>query len=492
MRILIIDDESSGRDLLALTTQRTISAEIVTAQSGFEAIQTLKTDTHFQLIISDYQMINGTGADLFHYLQKKEMRIPFILCATEPQKENPDFKETDISGYVLKSEIPQELPKVLGSLAFLQKKVKSVDQKYVSVQMETLLRIGEMVCDVFVKLNEEKYVRVLKEGSSLTSDSVQRYRAKGIHSLFIDLNHCDKMIHTLVVSIASVSDLERTADVTTNLLKVLDKISDQQLKQELNHLNHHLKETRVANAEYEMSVKASELVHKAIQQSIQKIGASREVEQLIKATVKLAIETISSTPELSTYYSNLSQNPGEYINSHSVLLAHYSCLIADRMGWSSDLTRYKLSLASFMHDITLNQEKLAKVKSIADLSERGRFNEEEKNLVLNHASVAADLVKKMNRMPPDVDRLIEEHHCWAEGGGFPFQKSDNDVAPLTAVLIFAHELTDYIFENKGSPYAYQNFFVKNRRKFSQGIFKKIFMSVTGHSPEVRNLKTKAS
>lgn len=493
MRVLVVDDEGSTRDLISLILQKSFNVSIAFASSGNEAVGVLSKDSTFDVIISDYNMPNGTGGDLFLFLVKAELRIPFVLCSSDLPHQHTEFKDHELAGYVVKPNIKEPLKKILNGLSFIKGRISSGSHKFVNVQIDTLLRLNHMVCDIFVRLNEEKHVRVLKSGAALNINAAQRYRAKGIEQLFIDSNSLDVVIQTLCQSISSVSDLDKTADLTVNLLKIIDQIPDEQLKKELVHLNHNLNEVRAVDAEYEKSVIASELVHRAIHQSIQKIGVSREVELLIKSTVKLCIETISQTPELSIYYANLTKHAGDYINAHSVLQAHFTCLIAEKMGWSSDITRYKLTLASMLHDITLTKPELAQVKSLEEIEHLGkRLSEQDKKDILNHAIDAAALVKQLHQIPPDVDRIIEEHHSWAEGGGFPFQKNEIEMAPMTAVFIFSHELTDWIIEHKGSPYAYQNFFVQNRRKFSKGIFKKIFTTITGHSPEVRNIKMKAS
>lgn len=492
MRILVVDDEGSTRDLVSLILQKSFSVNVVFAASGNEAVGLLSKDTAYDVIVSDYNMPNGTGGDLYKFLAKAELKIPFVLCSSDLPHQHDEFKAGDIAGYVVKPNIKEPLKKIISGLSFIKGRIHSGNLKFVNVQIDTLLRLNQMVCDIFVRLNEEKHVRVLKAGAALNVNAAQRYRAKGISQLFIDSNSLDVVIQTLCASISSVSDLDKTADLTVNLLKMIDQMPDQQLKSELIHLNASLTECRAADAEYEKAVIASELVHKAIHQSIQKIGVSREVELLIKSTVKLCIETISQTPELSTYYANLTAHSGEYLNAHSVLLAHFTCLIAEKMGWSSDITRYKLTLASMLHDITLAKPELAKIKSLEEIESLGKsLSEQDRKDVLNHPIEAAHLVRKLHQIPPDVDRIIEEHHAWAEGGGFPFQKNELEIAPMTAVFIFAHDLTDWIIQHKGSPYAYQNFFIQNRRKFSKGIFKKIFTTITGHSPEVRNIKLKA-
>ena len=76
-RILVVDDDSSQRSLLAsfLDSQ---GFTIVTAESGEEALDTL-TSGNFQLLISDVRMPGMSGLDLFKTVRKTNATLPVLL-----------------------------------------------------------------------------------------------------------------------------------------------------------------------------------------------------------------------------------------------------------------------------------------------------------------------------------------------------------------------------------------------------------------------------
>ena len=81
-RILCVDDDQCIGEILPLFIQQLLgpdAASIQLAHSGNEAIELLKQGQAFDLIVSDYTMDNGSGADLMAFLHVNYVRTPFIL-----------------------------------------------------------------------------------------------------------------------------------------------------------------------------------------------------------------------------------------------------------------------------------------------------------------------------------------------------------------------------------------------------------------------------
>ena len=83
LRILLVDDDEGIRSLLADYLNKAIPTQITTAQSGNQAIHLLESGFHCDAIVSDYNMADGTGADLLTYLNEKMVLVPFVLFSSE-------------------------------------------------------------------------------------------------------------------------------------------------------------------------------------------------------------------------------------------------------------------------------------------------------------------------------------------------------------------------------------------------------------------------
>lgn len=83
IRVLIVDDDDSIRELLAHKFNSGLNVEVTEASSGNEAIAILKRGEKFCLIVSDYNMEDGSGFDLLSFVTAAELRTLFIFFTSE-------------------------------------------------------------------------------------------------------------------------------------------------------------------------------------------------------------------------------------------------------------------------------------------------------------------------------------------------------------------------------------------------------------------------
>jgi DNA-binding NtrC family response regulator len=84
IRILIVDDDVLIRDFFMLHGPREMDAVFSVASSANDAILLLSEGWTFDVIISDYQMDNGNGADLFSYLYQNNITVVSALYTSSP------------------------------------------------------------------------------------------------------------------------------------------------------------------------------------------------------------------------------------------------------------------------------------------------------------------------------------------------------------------------------------------------------------------------
>jgi HD-GYP domain-containing protein (c-di-GMP phosphodiesterase class II) len=204
------------------------------------------------------------------------------------------------------------------------------------------------------------------------------------------------------------------------------------------------KEKLLESAQVEL-IKGLEGIH----ENGEKLGIDPVIREETKRAVLSTLESIRESPGLSALLVRLKHEQTKYIASHSLLLSYISCAVASQMDWSSETTSFKLVLASFMHDIVLKNHELAKIRTLHELSARkSEFSPEEIRVFEQHPQLGFDLVQKFEEMPPDVDLLILQHHERPDGSGFPRQLSHARIAPLSALFIVSHDLTQFLIDKK--------------------------------------------
>ena len=76
--ILVVEDNIDALELLASWIRNVLKGHAYTACNVREAIEILGTHS-FDMIVCDYQMPDGAGADVLRYLRQHQIMTPTIL-----------------------------------------------------------------------------------------------------------------------------------------------------------------------------------------------------------------------------------------------------------------------------------------------------------------------------------------------------------------------------------------------------------------------------
>ena len=209
-----------------------------------------------------------------------------------------------------------------------------------------------------------------------------------------------------------------------------------------------------------------------------KLGFTEEVQNFARQSVQKAMEDVKKSPRLSMILSQLSKDRDQYISSHSMLLSFVACALATQVQWKSDSTYQKLSLAAFLHDITLTNQEIARYDSLRVLvHDREKFSEEDFKSYRTHPLDAAEIARQFTEVPPDVDQVIAQHHEKPDGSGFPRGLTHSRINPLSMVFIVAHDVVRFMLD-KGltegvSPDHWKEFLETHTETYKQSQFKKL-------------------
>lgn len=83
IRVLLVDDDESLRQLLAYKLKQDFGAVVDEVESGNEAIEMIKQAKAYCLIISDFNMPNGNGKELQDFLVENKVKSFFFFYTSE-------------------------------------------------------------------------------------------------------------------------------------------------------------------------------------------------------------------------------------------------------------------------------------------------------------------------------------------------------------------------------------------------------------------------
>lgn len=212
-KIIIAEDEEDIREIMALMIEGEFQYEIVEVSGGNEAINKIKDDDKIIMIMSDYNMPEGTGGDLYNY-NKSTKNLPFILFTTEDIQQHPelaDFNDqTHFTSLLPKPFAHEDLLKVVAQ--GLEHAMKSVDSKevetvatvpsdYYRVHIDRALKHQKSYSDIFLKISDKKYLKIINQNEVIDKEQITNYKSKKIEYLYFLKDHCTQYLDLSLIHI---------------------------------------------------------------------------------------------------------------------------------------------------------------------------------------------------------------------------------------------------------------------------------------------------
>lgn len=444
MKILLIEDDSDLRELVSMFLMDEFNVQVVQAESGNQAIALLIERADFDCVISDYHMPDGTGGDVYTFMESKELKIPFVLLSSDRPENIPELSGRALAGALQKPDFSAALRTLVADM--LRKAGKKVPEPapYCRIRRSVLLKVNMLHCDLYLKLSDKKYVKVFNRGDSFGADDVERYGAKQVEYFYINKADSESFIDKFTQDLISTAKAKEDLDV---------------------------------GSAFQISTSAHEAMHEITKQ----LGFTDRVRRFAEAGLNLALAAIEHNPSLAELLKRVPIDNENYLSNHSVLTAFVACSTAGVLKWESEPTAYKLALASLLHDITLEDDRLARVRSLDQVTADGTdLNGEDREQIRCHPKDAAALLTNFDNLPPDIDTIILHHHELPDGSGFPSGLPHTRISPLACVFIVAHDLVRFFLDHDAQG-SLAPFFEEARPRYEIGQFKKIFSALAKSS-----------
>ncbi len=444
-----MDDEPDLLDLLEEVVSSFMpDAQILTATRVQEAKQVIQS-TKVDLIVADQNLPDGKGHEIFQLIQEKNLKTRFVLCSSDQVHDIPELSSAKIFGSIVKPNILDSLDAILEKFrAELRLEAGAIADRdsidFVPVRIRGLVKTQPLPCDIYVRLSDSKFVKVFNANSAFSAKDLDKYLSKSVESLYVVKENRRDYLKCLTGSvIASLSSKESS-------------------------------EAEISQAMKDSFAIASD--------SFKAIGFSEDTQQIAKAYSEAAANLVNANPRLSDLLEKIKSDPEDYLGSHSMLLSLVSCALVRCMPWASETIYKKLSLASFLHDITLPNSATAQVVSLKEAE--GKFSKEEIELIRNHPLEGAALVRQITEIPPDVDNIIIQHHEHGDGTGFPNQINSQRISPLSAIFIIAHDFC-FAYLTKKQNISLGAFLAINESKYNSGSFKQVLKDMQANLYQIQ-------
>ncbi|HMB94700.1 MAG TPA: response regulator [Tepidisphaeraceae bacterium] len=110
MRILLVDDSRTMRNIQKKALEALGPVEFAEAGDGVEAVTVLAGQGKFDLIMIDWNMPNMDGITLVRKIRESDKKTPLIMATTEAEKTRVmEALKAGVNNYVIKPFTPEIL-----------------------------------------------------------------------------------------------------------------------------------------------------------------------------------------------------------------------------------------------------------------------------------------------------------------------------------------------------------------------------------------------
>ena len=438
---LVVSDSPYMRGILKFVLETLLITEVTELESEEKALAFLKNLVQVpSMIVYDYTSNSFLVEDFIGYLKENSKFVRIVILLDEVRAEGRELLK-DISQMTLMSE--SSLPHALVDEA----KKTFIDTPYLNQSEYCRIDIGFLSIldginkNLFIKIGDDKFVKVFNENEVTSILEIQKYKDKGMKYLYVN---------------------------RSTALWVIDQIQRQ--------INIFLK----ANNFRFILRGASDTPQKRFEQKILRIDEEVHVDSDFKLVIEKTIENVRSIVEkekkVDQMLSKLRENKKDFafFTQKMNFTCFVACVLARQLEWSSKTTFDKLIYAAVLCDITLAvKPDLLKIQNLSSFERlKTNFSEDDQKIFLGHPKDAANLIQRyFNTAPPDTDVLALQHHEMPDGSGFPMGLKADKISPLAALFIVANDFSYYYLTDEDP--SLDDFLLKTQGRYDYMNFRKV-------------------
>ena len=254
--------------------------------------------------------------------------------------------------------------------------------------------------DLYVRLSENKYVKVSSKDNPNAGETLDSYSQKGLNSLYVRIEDFNELM----------------VDIEANIHQNNSKFDDySSMNEQYDGITDLLEDTK------------SIVINLGINEA-----TCKHVDNLVQKT----IYSFSKWDSIQTL-SELLFKKDDYIKSHAVLCSFISSTVLRNIDWCTEAILRKVVMASLFQNIFLDKDIQAKIYN-RNSEEFHNLESFDRDKVLLHTHKAAKLLDYGEFTGFEVASMVKNHHELPGEGGFPRgQGAGAKLAPLEGIFVIS-------------------------------------------------------
>ncbi|MBT3983643.1 MAG: HD domain-containing protein [Bacteriovoracaceae bacterium] len=426
-QLLVVGEDNGLRAKCILILENLFDTSLIIEYTNIsEAIEEIEMNDTITFVVLQASADEMAQNDFNEQLKKMNSSCPVLVITDEDE-----FKDNNKICYI-------QTP---FTVADFQKKISRIHQdlaedsnnaSYRKVRIANFWRFNKSLCDIYLKLSDIKYVKIINNNEQYSRSDIEKYSKKKLDHLYI-----------------RNEDFENFAcgQFHTPFL-ILDKSQWKEGQEE----------------------EALLTTHAFIHDLAKNVGISKLAVELAEAYVKEIEALITKEEDIYGLFLKMRENR-DYLYDHSYLISCLSASMCMELPWKNrDEIAKKLTLAAIFHDITIDDPNLAMIDDINSplLKE---FSLEQRKKFKEHPEKTVEMIRKIKSFPADVETIIFQHHEKIDGSGFPKGIAEKHISPLSGAFQIIHSFVSELYNHEFDQSKVEEILLGLYKTYGSGAFK---------------------
>jgi HD-GYP domain-containing protein (c-di-GMP phosphodiesterase class II) len=406
-KTLVVCDNEFLNMLYIMNLEVYLATSVELVSSAEMAISEMRGKKKYDLIIS-LEICGKKEAfkQVHEYLKSYGVKTPIIMLGGSEDKE-VDARTFFISSRYNVQAILKKSANLLGVTARQMAEMQM--DEYYGVSLVSIFTLSKAPCNIYQK-TEAGHTLVAKK-DDVVAEIFKNLKVSRVEQVYVRSR--DRLV---LINGASIMLIEKMSKILSNS----DGLTTEQ---------------KIENLSDGYEFAASSLFSSD--------EVKQEVQEIATASTKVMQDVTKDIPSLKGLLATMTSNKSGYIFTHSMITSYVAQHIVKSVSWGGEGQTEKINFVLFFHDIFLAPIylKYPQLQFEKDLLNCDFLNDKEKETVLNHARLAAELVVTYKKCPMGADVLIKHHHGMKKGSGFA-NRYVEDLSPLTKILLVAEAFVE--------------------------------------------------
>jgi response regulator RpfG family c-di-GMP phosphodiesterase len=427
LKVLIADEDKSWTEKLSKYL-RANSYTVDLVHNGRNAQLNLYNNQYFAVVLN-LSIKNHSGLQVLTYISKNlEGQKVFALLESQAMLQTSQYSEDSlkkkgVTDIIVKPVLNEELTSLLEShqslndvLSGLQKRkgvseeeeVRDSDNRFTKVKIENFFPSKAVIFDVFVKINNNRYVKILHSGDTFSQERIDKYKIeKNIEYLYF--HHKDRRKYIQYTNFLAKKLINNKSVGSASKINLLSTVSGKYVEE----LFHQGVKTQVVDQAKEIATN----VYKVVEEQKDLYQTLRDFQEI---------------------------DPDQF--THAFITTLYASAIIKQFHWQSKLTIETMALACMFHDIGKTKLPVRLMNARPE-----ELSEEDFELYKQHPELGVKIVEKNRLINNSIKQIIVQHHESYNGKGFPNNLKGAQVSTLANILCLVDDFVHMMIKSKESP-----------------------------------------